>query len=107
MSEKNRTRTHRVQVRLNDEEYEFFRYNLALTGLTAEAYLRKLLSGKTPKVREITKFEENITAHLYAIGNNLNQIARQAHTLKVIHAERYTENVKNFERLMSAYLKQR
>ncbi len=102
-----RTRTHRVQVRLNDDEYDYFLYNLEKTGLTQEAYLRKIISNKIPHTKEVGKFEQDMLAQLYAIGNNLNQIARRANVMKVINVEKYTDAVKNFENIMKEFLEQR
>ncbi len=103
MSEK-RARAHRVQVRLNDDEYEYFLYNLERSGLSREAYLRKLLTEKIPKTKEIGQYEKDISAQLYAIGNNLNQIARRANTMNVISVEKYSDAVKKFEDIMQAFL---
>lgn len=100
----NPKRTHRVQVRLSDDEYDYFLYNLERTGMSKEAYLRKLLADKIPKTREIGQYEQDVLAQLSAIGNNLNQIARRAHTMQVINAEKYFDTVKRFEAIMTAFL---
>ena len=55
MSLANRKRNHRVQVRLDDEEYAFFEYNLERTGLSKEVYIRNLLLNKIPKTKEGTR----------------------------------------------------
>ena len=103
MSE-HRERTHRVQVRLNDDEYDFFLYNLERSGLSKESYLRKLLAEKTPKSKEIGDYEKDMLAQLYSIGNNLNQIARRAHTMRVINVEKYAQAVSTFEEIMKVFL---
>lgn len=100
----NPKRTHRVQVRLSDDEYDYFLYNLERTGMSKEAYLRKLLADKIPKTREIGQYEQDVLAQLSAIGNNLNQIARRAHTMQIINAEKYFDTVKRFEAIMTAFL---
>ncbi len=102
----NRTRSRRVQVRLTDDEYEYFEYNVERTGLTKEAYLRSLIMNKIPKTEKDNEINRNIISQLYAIGNNLNQIARLGHSIKVINAERYDENVTEFKRIMESYLKE-
>lgn len=107
MEAENRYRQHRVQVRLSDEEYDFFRRNLELTGLTAEAYLRQLINGRTPKVKEFTKLEKDIASQLYAIGNNLNQISRRANSMGIINVDLFTKSVNEFESIMKAFLEQR
>jgi len=100
----NPKRIHRVQVRLSDDEYDYFLYNLERTGMSKEAYLSKLLADKIPKTREIGQYEQDVLAQLSAIGNNLNQIARRAHTMQVINAEKYFDTVKRFEEIMTAFL---
>ena len=100
----NPKRIHRVQVRLSDDEYDYFLYNLERTGMSKEAYLRKLLADKIPKTREIGQYEQDVLARLSAIGNNLNQIARRAHTMQIINAEKYFDTVKRFEAIMTAFL---
>lgn len=101
----NRTRSKRVQVRLTDDEYDFFVYNVERTGMTKEAYLRTLILNRVPKTREARAESRNIAAQLYAIGNNLNQIARVAHSVRVINAERYDEAVEDFKKIMTDFLK--
>lgn len=100
----NPKRIHRVQVRLSDDEYDYFLYNLERTGMSKEAYLRKLLADKIPKTREIGQYEQDVLVQLSAIGNNLNQIARRAHTMQIINAEKYFDTVKRFEAIMTAFL---
>ncbi len=107
MANEKRNRTHRVQVRLSDEEYDFFNHNLKLTGLTAESYLRKLICEKTPRVKEVTELDRNIANQLYAIGNNLNQISRRANAMGVINVKLFSESVSAFENIMRDFLKQR
>lgn len=100
----NRTRNNRIQVRLSDNELAYFEYNIEKTGLNREAYLRQLILGRTPKTKEADETNRNILAQLYGIGNNLNQIARLAHTLKVINVERYDKAVEEFKTVMKKFL---
>ena len=102
----NRTRSRRVQVRLTDDEYDYFQYNVSRTGLTQEAYLRTLILEKIPKTKTVTELDRSILSQLYAIGNNLNQIARMANSIRVINAERYDQAVAEFKDVMQAFLKQ-
>lgn len=99
-----RKRTNRVQVRLNDDEYDYFLYNLERSGLTKEAYLRKLISDKIPKTKEVGQYEKDILAQLYAIGNNLNQISRRAHSMNVINVEKFFDAVNKFDVTMQEFL---
>lgn len=103
MSERRR-RTHRVQVRLNDDEYEYFRYNLSRTGLTAESYLRKIIADKIPKTREARQLDRDILSQLYAIGNNLNQIARRANDVNIISVDKFNAAVEDFKKIMNEFL---
>lgn len=107
MSAENRTRPHRVQFRLSDDEYDFFIHNLELTGLSCEAYMRQLVNGRTPKVKEVTQLEKDIASQLYAIGNNLNQISRRAHSMGIINVDLFTKSVNEFESIMKKFLEQR
>ena len=100
----NRTKNKRVQVRLSDYEYAFLQYNVERTGLSQEAYLRTLILDKTPKTREASELDRDIVSQLYAIGNNLNQVARMAHSIKVINAERYDKAVTDFKAIMERFL---
>lgn len=102
----NRVRNRRVQVRLTDDEYDYLQYNVSRTGLTQEAYLRTLILGRIPKTREATELDRGILSQLYAIGNNLNQIARMANSIRVINAERYEQAVAEFKSVMQAFLQQ-
>ena len=104
MSLANRKRNHRVQVRLDDEEYAFFEYNLERTGLSKEVYIRNLLLNKKKKTKEENESNRNILSQLYAIGNNLNQVARLAHSIKVINVERYDKAVAEFKKIMEKFL---
>lgn len=99
-----RSRTNRVQVRLNDDEYDYFIYNLERSGLSREAYLRKLIAGKIPHTKEIGQYEQDVLAQLYAIGNNLNQIARRANSMNVISVEKFFDAVSKFEEIMQKFL---
>jgi len=91
MSEQaNRTRTHRVQVRLNDREYALFRNKVMKSKLTQEAYLRHLINGLVPQEAPPADYYAMMN-QLYRVGNNLNQIARKAHALNVIDVQKYDE----------------
>lgn len=107
MATENRNRQHRVQVRLSDDEYNLFIHNLELTGLSKEAYLRQLINGRTPKVKEFTKLDKDIASQLYAIGNNLNQISRRAHSMGIINVDLFSTSISEFKSIMKKFLEQR
>lgn len=106
MNEK-RKRYHRIQVRLSDDEYDYFCYNRARTGLTTESYLRQLISDKTPKTKEMSQLDKEIVAQLYAIGNNLNQIARRVNDSNILSVDKFNKAVDDFKQIMQRYLEQR
>ena len=63
-----RKRTNRVQVRLNDDEYDYFLYNLERSGLSKEAYLRKLIAGKIPKPKKVGQYEKRCTCTTFTLS---------------------------------------
>ncbi len=81
--------------------------NVQRSGLTREAYLRVLISGFVPKEKPPLDFWA-MNRELHYIGNNLNQIARQAHAVNAIDAKHYDEGVQLFQdavlKIMSAVL---
>jgi hypothetical protein len=92
-----RNRSHDLHLRLNDDEFEKLNTSVAKTGLSREAYLRKLITGQQPKELPPPDFRP-MMRQLYYCGNNLNQIARKAHTLNVIDAQHYEEAVNLFRK---------
>lgn len=93
----NRKRPHRVQVRLNDKEYEHFCAAVKRSKLTKEAYLRHLINGYVPQDAPPPDYF-SMMQQLYRIGNNLNQIARKAHVLWVVDVQQYNEAYRELER---------
>lgn len=81
--------------------------NVQRSGLTREAYLRVLISGFVPKEKPPLDFWA-MNRELHYIGNNLNQIARQAHAVDAIDAKHYDKGVQLFQnavlKIMSAVL---
>lgn len=84
-------------MRLNDDEFEKLNIAVAKTGLSREAYLRKLIAGQKTKELPPPDFRP-MMRQLYYCGNNLNQIARKAHALGVIDVQKYDEAVKLFRK---------
>lgn len=81
--------------------------NVQRSGLTREAYLRVLISGVVPREKPPLDFWA-MNRELHYIGNNLNQIARQAHAVNAIDAKHYDEGIQLFQdavlKIMSAVL---
>lgn len=81
--------------------------NVQRSGLTRETYLPVLISGVVPREKPPLDFWA-MNRELHYIGNNLNQIARQAHAVNAIEAKHYDEGVQLFQdavlKIMSAVL---
>lgn len=75
---KKRKRTHRVEVAMNDQEYEKFLSSVHACGLTQQSYLLCLITDRVPKPLPSEDFQE-VIKQLRMIGNNLNQITIVAH----------------------------
>lgn len=63
-----------------------------------------MISDKIPKTKEVGQYEKDILAQLYAIGNNLNQISRRAHSMNVINVEKFFDAVNKFDVTMQEFL---
>ena len=83
-----RKRSRQVKFRLTDDEYQTFQKKVALSGLSTRAYLTKLIGGEVPKAAPPDVFWE-VLKELRSIGNNLNQIAKLAHSFRSIRATKY------------------
>lgn len=90
-----RTRNNRIFLRLTDTELDRLNTAVQKSGLSREVYLRKLIDGIQPRELPPPDFYP-MMRQLYYCGNNLNQIARKAHALGVIDAEKYDEAMKLF-----------
>ena len=88
-------RNHDLHLRLNDEEFNKLNTLVNRSGLSREAYLRQIISGLQPRDLPSRDFRL-MMRQLYHCGNNLNQIARKAHALDVIDAQKYDEAVAMF-----------
>ena len=88
-------RNHDLHLRLNDEEFDKLSNLVNTSGLSREAYLRQIISGLQPRNQPPRDFHL-MMRQLYHCGNNLNQIARKAHALDAIDAQKYDEAVAMF-----------
>ncbi len=75
-----RTRSHCVGLWLDKDELAHLKRQCELSGLTANAYLRKLLLGEAVRPRPPDEYAA-LLRELSALGNNLNQLARKANSL--------------------------
>ncbi len=65
--------------RLNEQEQQHLKEQVALSGYSTEQYIRSLIAGANMKPRPPGEIAE-ILRQLSAIGNNVNQIAKMANT---------------------------
>ena len=70
-----RKRNCRVQVRLDNKEYQGFMKAVRKSGLSQEVYLRHLINGVVPQDAPPPAYYD-FMRELHRIGGNLNQIAR-------------------------------
>jgi predicted phage-related endonuclease len=85
-----RKRNNRIWCRLNDQEYQQIQKNIAVTGLTQEAYLRKLILGIQPKEAPPLEYHELIK-NLIHIGQTLNQIAAKYNSIGMLDDTKYVD----------------
>lgn len=88
----NRRRTHRIEVALNDKEYDKFKQNVQLYNMTQQKYLHNLITRHEPKPLPAQDFFTMIE-QLRRIGNNLNQLVMIAHKTGSIDIVRYKRDI--------------
>lgn len=96
-------RNYEIKVRLTQAEMVHLTRLVSTSGLSREAYLRKLISGVVPREAPPPDFF-SMVRELHYIGNNLNQIAMKAHALNVIDAKHYDDGVLLFEEAVQKIL---
>lgn len=94
-----RKRNCRVQVRLDNKEYQGFMKAVRKSGLSQEVYLRHLINGVVPQDAPPPDYY-HFMRELHGVGNNLNQIAQKAHVLGVIDERLYDEEMRKFDQLV-------
>ena len=87
---KNKTRI--LHIRLSKEESDDLNRKVMISGLSKSSLIRLLIKGYEPREKPDAKFYE-VTKELYAIGNNLNQLAYKANKLNLIDKEEYKRQV--------------
>lgn len=83
-----RIRQHKIEVRLNDEEYFKLEDTISLMGTNKSEYLRKLIVGTRIKEKPPDDFYKYMK-EFSLMGSNLNQIAATINT--VVKAEDFIE----------------
>ena len=91
-----RKRNVAILFRLNRKEAEALDKKVKKSGLSREAYLRHLISGVVPRDAPPPDYY-SMMRELHRIGNNLNQISQQAHTLNWVYVKRYDRDMRMFE----------
>ena len=84
-------RTHSVLFRLSESELQHLHAQVQKSGLSQEAFLRKVLNGYQVKAFPPLEFRELIR-QICAIGNSLSQIAAKANSLHMLDADKYQQN---------------
>lgn len=79
-----------IKVRLTENQLVFLNEKVKKTGISREAYLRKLIEGYVPNEQPSKELHE-VIYQLRKIGNNMNQIARIANSTETINQELYKE----------------
>lgn len=95
-----RKRTKEVMLWLTEDEYNTLKKNVGKTGLSMQAYLRKLIKGGQPKTLPPMEFFE-ILSELRRIGVNMNQIAIKANAIGFVDTNEYWSNMKALEKAIS------
>ena len=99
-----RKRTNRIRVWLTDAELEKLNHAAKTSGLSRESYIRALFSGYIPLDKPQPDYFK-MMRELYAIGNNMNQIAHRAHVTGSIDAARFEQYAFELSQTTSKILK--
>ena len=103
-----RTRQHKIEVRLNDEEYFKLEDTISLMGTNRSEYLRKLIVGTRIKEKPPDNFYKYMK-EFSLMGSNLNQIAERINTITKIEDWKYEDTdpkefIKQLKRLRTNLL---
>lgn len=103
-----RTRQHKIEVRLNDEEYFKLEDTISLMGTNRSEYLRKLIVGTRIKEKPPDDFYKYMK-EISLMGSNLNQIAERINTITKIEDWEYEDTdpkefIKQLKRLRTNLL---
>lgn len=82
--------------RLNRKEAEALDKKVKKSGLSREAYLRHLINGVVPRDAPTPDYYA-MMRELHQIGNNLNQIAQEAHMFHAMDVQKYDDNMRLLE----------
>ena len=91
-----RKRTISILFRLNEQENQFFREQVAMSGYSAQEYMWRLIENQTIKPRPAGEMAE-IRRELSAIGNNVNQVARKVNSTGQVSAEDFQKVARSLD----------
>lgn len=77
-------------VRLNENEYRYLINSAKISGLSREAYIRKLILGETVKAKPPQELAELLRL-LKSTSDNINQIARATNARHFVRSEELEE----------------
>ena len=100
-----RTRINRIDIMLNDEEYNKLRNDISRAKISQADYIRKLIMNKKIREKPDDRFYD-VMFQLTHIGNNLNQIAHKANYLNEIDKSYYEKEARNWCEFMNKVKKE-
>ena len=100
-----RTRINRIDIMLNDEEYNKLKNDISRAKISQADYIRKLIMNKKIREKPDDRFYD-VMFQLTHIGNNLNQIAHKANYLNEIDKSYYEKEARNWCEFMNKVKKE-
>ena len=98
-----RKRNIELKIRLNQKEASLLDKHVRLSGLSREAYLRKLICRYIPKASPPPDFYM-LMEEVQKVGNSLTAIAAQAHEQNLIDTTKYDQEVAAFRKAVKSIL---
>lgn len=89
-------RNRKIDLRLNDTEFERLNNDVQKTGLSREEYLRSLITHSPIKTMPSKNLVE-VLKILQQINNSMNLLSIKASSLNLIDATAYWENVESLK----------
>ena len=86
MHEKMKIRNRKITVRLSEKERKFLGEQADAGGMKIEPYIRELIMGNEVKSRPKEEWTE-VVRQVAAVGNNINQIARNTNMSMEVTAD--------------------
>lgn len=101
----NRIRSNRIEFCLLDEELEILELKAHEAGLSKSALLRNLILYGAAHKRTVfsDEYAEKIRYEINRIGNNINQIAYWANSLKQIDREKLDAIMRDYDNLLGEF----